>query len=135
MDRQTRHLQVLLRIGAVIMLFALVAVIMPRACMVWTHGRLGLGAFPDQPIAEYLARSLSGMYAMLGAFCWIFGTDPPRYRVCIRFTGVFSMVGGLALGFLDWRIGMPHLWMLGETVIPTLYGVALLMLARGLAQE
>jgi hypothetical protein len=121
----------LLRVGAVVMLMALVAVVMPLHCMAWTHEWLGLGKFPDQPIAEYLARSLSGMYALLGAFCWIFAGDVCRYATCIRFTGIVMIAGGLALGFMDWRIGMPASWMMGELLVPPVYGVLLLMSLRG----
>ena len=93
----TPHLLVfLLRAGAIVMLLALVAVVMPRHCMAWTHARLGLGIFPEQPIAEYLARSLSGMYAILGAFCWIFAGDVRRYLGCIRFIAMVMIAGDAA---------------------------------------
>lgn len=131
MAKTERMLVVALRVGAVTMLAALVAVVMPRSCMAWTHEWMGLGAFPEQPIAEYLARSLSGMYAMLGAFCWIFACDVRRYRACIRFMGVVFIVGGLALCFLDWRIGMPVSWTVGEGFFPPVYGALLLILLRG----
>jgi hypothetical protein len=127
-------LVLLLRVGAIVMLLALVAVVMPRHCMAWTHEWLGLGKFPDQPIAEYLARSLSGMYAILGAFCWIFAGDSRRYLACIRFLGIIMIVGGLALGFMDWRIGMPASWMIGELLVPPTFGALLLVALRGAEQ-
>lgn len=121
----------LLRVGAVVMLLALGAVVMPRHCMAWTHEWIGLGKFPEQPIAEYLARSLSGMYAILGAFCWIFSGDVRRYVACIRFMAIVMIAGGLALGFMDGRIGMPASWMIGELLVPPVYGVLLLVSMRG----
>jgi hypothetical protein len=133
--RTSRLLTLLLRVGAGVMLVALVAVVMPRSCMVSTHQWLGLGAFPDQVIAEYLARSLSGMYAILGGFCWLFSTDVRRYRACIRFLGWIAVAGGLSLCFMDFRIGMPVSWCVGDGLFPTVFGVLLLLLSRGVPSQ
>jgi len=54
----------LLGIGS---LFALVPVFMPVSWMAGTHRWLGLGEMPTGPIVEYLARSLSAFYALVGA--------------------------------------------------------------------
>ena len=121
----------LLRAGAIVMLLALAAVVMPHHCVARTHEWLGLGAFPEQPIAEYLARSLSGMYAILGAFCWIFAGDVRRHLGCIRFLGAIMIAGGLALAFMDWQLKMPAFWTIGELLVPPVYGVLLLLSLRG----
>ena len=43
-----------------------VALFMPRHWMVLGCEFLGMEAFPSQPVAEYLARETSGMYAFYG---------------------------------------------------------------------
>ena len=66
MNPWARRLGLFLRVGGVICMTALVAVFMPRAWIDWCHQRLGLGPFPVAPVAEYLARSASLLYAALG---------------------------------------------------------------------
>ena len=45
------------------------------------HEAMGLGPFPDAPIVEYLARSVSAYYAMLGGLLHDLGEMyiDPRY--------------------------------------------------------
>ena len=57
----------LLGIGS---LFALVPVVMPLSWMAATHRWPGLGGMPTGPIVEYLARSLSAFYALIGVYAW-----------------------------------------------------------------
>ena len=64
----------LLRILGVLALFAVVAVFMPMSWMVATHRWLGLGEMPTGPVVEYLARSLSAFYAIMGALCLVLAT-------------------------------------------------------------
>ena len=61
-----RTLTWLLWILGVMMLTALFAVVMPTDWMAATHAWLGLGTFPEAPITEYMARSLSMMYGLHG---------------------------------------------------------------------
>src|SRR5260370_29533176 len=65
----------LLGIGS---LFALVPVVMPWSWMAATHRWLGLGEMPTGPIVEYLARSLSAFYALVGALCLVMASDLDR---------------------------------------------------------
>jgi len=44
------------------------------------HHYVGLGEMPKSPIVNYLARSLSAFYAMLGAFTLFISFDINRYR-------------------------------------------------------
>jgi len=69
-------------------LFALVPVVMPWSWMAATHRWLGLGEIPTGPIVEYLARSLSAFYALVGALCLVMASDLDRYRPLVRFFGV-----------------------------------------------
>src|SRR5215831_3963147 len=75
-------------------LFALFAVVMPVSWMVATHRWLGLGEMPTGPVVEYLARSVSAFYALLGAFCLVMASDLDRYRPQVRFFGVaLALIG------------------------------------------
>jgi hypothetical protein len=55
--------------------------------MAATHRWLGLGEMPTGPVVEYLARSLSAFYAVMGALCLVVAADLERYRPLVRFLG------------------------------------------------
>ena len=88
MTKSDKALVILLRIVGVPALFALVAVVMPLSWMAATHRWLRLGEMPTGPVVEYLARSLSAFYAVMGALCLVLATDLERYRPLVRFLGV-----------------------------------------------
>jgi hypothetical protein len=85
-------LRYLLGIGS---LFALVPVFMPMSWMAATHRWLGLGEMPAGPIVEYLARSPSAFYALVGALCLVMASDLDRYRSLVRFFGVCLALLGI----------------------------------------
>ena len=58
---------------------------MPTTWIVATHKWLGLGDFPDAPITQYLARSISALYAIFGGLVIVVSTDVRRYVPVIRF--------------------------------------------------
>src|SRR5262249_39408365 len=107
MTKSDRVLVLLLRIVGVGSLFALVAVFMPFSWMAATHRRLGLGEMPTGPVVEYLARSLSAFYALVGALCLVLTTDLERYRPLVRFLGVAFALLSVALLGVDLAAGMP----------------------------
>src|ERR671927_409654 len=84
----------LLGIGS---LFALIPVLMPVSWMAATHRWLGLGEMPTGPIVEYLARSLSAFYALVGALCLVVASDLDRYRPLVRFLGLAFALMSVAL--------------------------------------
>ncbi|SRR5579875_3093903 len=59
-------LVLLLRIIGAVCLLALFPLWMPRAWIGAGHRSLGLGTFPNSPIAEYLARSVSALSGFYG---------------------------------------------------------------------
>jgi hypothetical protein len=120
----------LLRFVGVGALFALVAVFMPLSWMAATHRWLGLGEMPTGPLVEYLARSLSSFYAVMGALCLVVATDVERYRPLVRFLGVvFALMSVVFLG-VDLSAGMPWWWTASEGPGGVVFGVLLLVLAR-----
>ena len=92
----------LLGIGS---LFALVPVVMPWSWMAATHRWLGLGEMPIGPIVEYLARSLSAFYALVGALCLVMASDLDRYRPLVRFFGVCLALLGIVFTGVDLAAG------------------------------
>ena len=107
MTKSDKVLVLLLRIVGVGALFALVAVFMPVSWMAATHRWLGLGEMPTGPVVEYLARSLSAFYAVMGALCLVLAADLERYRPLVRFLGVaFALMSVVLLGV---DLGVPEL--------------------------
>jgi hypothetical protein len=111
-------------------LFALVAVVMPVSWMVATHRWLGLGEMPTAPVVEYLARSVSAFYALLGALCLVMASDLERYRPLVRFFGVALALLGIVFTGVDVIAGMPWWWtaLEGPGAVPV--GALVFYLAR-----
>jgi hypothetical protein len=110
MTKTDRILVLLVRILGIGSLFALVPVVMPFSWMMAIHRFLGLGEMPDGPVVEYLARSLSAFYALVGALSLVVASDLDRYRPLIRFLSMaFALIGLILLG-IDLAAGMPWWW-------------------------
>jgi len=114
LSRCERGLAIILRVSGTITLAAVVAVLMPRGWMAATHLWLRLGTFPEGPIVEYLARSLSAFYAIHGALFWFLASDIRRYAPVIAFLGWTGLLGGVGLFVLDWHLDLPLPWLLCE---------------------
>src|SRR5215510_4233271 len=125
MTQSDKALVILLRLVGVSALFAVVAVFMPVSWMAATHRWLGLGEMPTGPVVEYLARSLSAIYAVFGALCLVVAADLERYRPLVRFLGVAFALLGLVLLGVDVAAGLPWWWIAFEG--PALIGVGALM--------
>ena len=107
MTKADKVLVFLLRLVGVGSLFALVAVFMPSSWMAATHRWLGLGEMPTGPVVEYLARSVSALYAVYGALCLVVAADLGRYRPLVRFLGVAFALMSVAFLGVDLAAGMP----------------------------
>ena len=130
MNAPERHLIWFLRFTAVILLAALPAVVMPSAWMRTISVWLGLGGLPELPLVEYLARSLSGLYAMAGVFCWFVSGDVPRYLPLLRFVIPVAVVFGAMLIVLDVVIEMPTGWIVCEAASIVLWTAVYWWLVR-----
>ena len=130
MTKSDRALVLLLRIVGVGALFALVAVFMPVSWMAATHRWLGLGEMPTGPVVEYLARSLSAFYAIMGALCLVLTTDLERYRPLVRFLALAVVLMSLVVLGVDLAAGMPWWWSASEGPGGIVFGALLVYLAR-----
>lgn len=114
---------------------AVLAVFLPWEAMDAIHAEMGLGRMPKAPIVEYLARSLSLIYASLAPLCGFLARDVGRYREVIAFQAVVKLVAGTGLLALDLAIGMPLYWTVCEGPLVILLSIAVLLLVRGLPPE
>ncbi len=94
------------------------------------HRLLGLGPLPGGPVFEYLARSISFLYAFLGGFAWVLSTDVRRYATPIRFYGTVFIIFGVVMLFTDLRVGMPAFWTYQEGPVVMCVGAITLALQR-----
>ncbi|HUQ68532.1 MAG TPA: hypothetical protein VM165_03355 [Planctomycetaceae bacterium] len=99
-----------LRAIGVIDLLAVAAVFLPNETLAAIHAHLDLGTWPAAPIAVYLARSASWMYALCGVLLIYLSSDVARYRPLIRFLSACGVATGLVLIGIDWSAGMPWWW-------------------------
>lgn len=128
MNRNEPILAWLLRFVGVIMLTALGAVVMPVQWMNAVHQWVGLGELPDVPIVGYLTRSVSALYALHGALLVFVASDVPRYLPLVRFLAVAGILFGILMSGIDFLVGMPLSWTVGEGPFVTVLSVAILRL-------
>jgi len=129
MTNAERLLTAFLRVGGTVCALATVAVFMPREWMALCHERLGLGPFPDGPIIDYLARSTSMLYAILGIVLWLLSRDVRRFGGSVAAVGMGLMIGGVVLLTIDLRAGLPTWWIVVEGPFVVCIGVVMRTLA------
>jgi len=117
----------LLRSCGAIDLLAAVAVVMPRAWMQLGCEWTGLEPFPEQPLAGYLARSASALYALHGVLVLAMSCDVLHYWKLLRLLAFVAVGHGLLMVGIDLAEEMPLWWTLVEG--PTFSVTGLLVLA------
>jgi hypothetical protein len=118
----------LLRLDALSHLMAAMIVFLPDATIVWVHTRLGLGVFPDAPIAWYLARGLSAYYAMHGALMLFISLDVVRYLDLVRIAMRLFAVYGILMLIVDLQAPMPTFWTIAEPAFILVFSAIVLAL-------
>ena len=104
---------------------AVVALFMPRSWMAWGHAQLGMGAFPEQGVAEYLARETSGLYAFYGILLLFLAQDVRRYAPLIAYQAL--AIAGVSIVATIYG-GMPAYWLAADTAGACAAAVATLAL-------
>jgi hypothetical protein len=127
---EERALKFVLRLASVLTLSAALFVFIPRPWMERSHEWLGLGPMAGGPLPEYLARSISAMYALIGGAVWLLSTDLRRHPKLIRYYGWAHVTFGVVLAVIDTWVGMPMYWRIQEPLAVTAFGVAILVLER-----
>jgi hypothetical protein len=114
MNRTQWMLVWLLRLTGVACVGGLVGVVMPAGTMAAAHEWLGLGAYPDAPITDYLARSTSAFYAMFGGLLLVLACDVRKYASVIRYVAWVGAVFSVAITVIDYLLALPWWWTWGE---------------------
>jgi len=109
-----RVLAILLRVAGCVEALALFPTVMPRSWMAAVHQFIGLGAFPQAPIVEYLARTTSALYAAHGGLMLVLSLDVRRYLPVVFYVAATSLALGVLAIVVDASLGMPWWWTLGE---------------------
>ena len=125
-----RCLKLVLRVIGSNSLFALIFVAAPFSWMQTIHAWLGMGELSDQPVVDYLARSTSFFYALLGGLLWVVSFGLRRYRPVLIYIGFAVTTFGTALLVIDWTAGLPPMWTLWEGPFVIALGLTLLLTTR-----
>ena len=128
MIRAERTLVWLLRVFGGMGLLAVVAVCMPWSWMAAIHEWLRLGEFPDAPIVDYLARSLSAFYAIMGGLVLLVSRDVKRHATIISYVAIACIAFGGALVAIDVRLALPTWWVVIEGPFTAGLGAVILVL-------
>ena len=131
-ERTARWLACVMWFECVALAAALVAVCLPAAAMEAIHAEMGLGRMPKAPIVDYLARSLSLVYASMAPLCGFLARDVRRYHDVIAFQAVVKLAAGGGLLVLDLVIGMPWFWTVCEGPLIMALSIAVLLMVRDL---
>ena len=129
MTRTERLLRWVLWLTGAVLLLALVGVFMPYTLMQSSHARAGMGPLPELPVIDYLARSVSAFYALVGGLCFVLATDVRRYRPVLIFLGVITSVYSVGIIVVDHLAGLPPWWTWGEGPATLPLGVVVAALA------
>ena len=109
---------------------AFLAVVMPTSAMAAIADWLGVGPLPRSPLTEYLTRSLSTMYGVLGVLHLSLARDVVRYLDLIVVIGWLTVVAGAIVTVVDFAAGMPLLWSWSEGPPTVLVGLAYIWLGQ-----
>ena len=118
----------LLIANGVLTLLALPAVFMPTAWMDAFHQRLMLAPLPDAPIVQYLARSLSALYALFGSLTLLLAWNLRRFAPLVTWWGIAAISFGLILAWVDRQAPMPAHWTWSEVLYTLITGFLVLLL-------
>lgn len=127
-------LRTILRLIGSSSLFAVIFVLAPSSWISSIHTQIGMGEFPDVPVAWYLARSTSALYALLGGLFWVVSFDLVRHRRVLQYLGAAIIPFGLTLLVVDWQEALPVFWKVWEGPFMIVFGVALFALSRRIPQ-
>ena len=126
---ETLLARVLQACGAILCL-SFFAALMPTSWMESIHGELGVGAFPESFLVEYLTRSVSALYAVHGVLYFVLARDVRRYAPVIVYVAWSTMAFGVAMLGIDVKAGAPLYWTLLEGPGIIVFGIIYLVLVR-----
>lgn len=127
--RPEHALKWVLRLNGLVTLAALAAVFMPLDWMDDVHQRLGMGPMPRGPVVEYLARTVSALYAIHGGLCVVLSRNIRRYAPVITYIAWAALLFAALVFWIDATAGLPKAWLWSEAIsVAVMSGVMLLLL-------
>lgn len=129
-----RWLRIVLRVTAAAMMVAVVAVVMPRSWLSAAHRGLGLGELPPGVLVEYLARTLSALYAAVGGLLWLVSYNVRKHVGVIRYVAAAMLVLAITIVTALWpHSDEPFYWLIViDASTGVAFGIVTLVLARKL---
>ncbi len=118
-----RWLAGLLRLAGAVCLLALVPWLMPRDWIAFTHEFIGLGSFPQEPIAEYLARFSSALCVFYGGLLLVLSFDVCSFSGIITYQAIAIMFFSTVGIILGQAAGIPLVWVTADAVLCWCYCV------------
>lgn len=133
----TRHRWLIsaLRLIGLLDMFAVIAVFAPRSWIEASHQLVGMGTFPHEPIAGYLARCTSIWYSTYGLLLWFVSFDVQKYARLISCVAGVMFVQGLIVMGIDYAERMPVWWTALEGPCCSGLGAILLLLQRATEKQ
>jgi hypothetical protein len=125
-----RPLRFLLRALGIICILAFVPLVMPVSWIDAAHRRMGLGPFPSEPIAEYLARSVSSLCMFYGGLLLILARDVKRFAPVIKYQAIASMLLSAFGIFAGARAGLPVAWVIADAIGCWIFLLPIYLLSR-----
>lgn len=111
-----KYLKLLLQGFGVLCCLAIVAFVMPASWFHWCHQQLDMGDFPEQPVAEYLARATSGLVTFMGILALVIATDVRGYSAVIRLLAISLVVLEIINLVFGFSAGMPAWWIWSDAL-------------------
>ena len=127
-------LKLLLRVLGGICVLAVIPLFAPRSWLDAGHRFLGMGAFPEAPIAEYLARSVCALSAFYGGLLLLLARDVRRFVGIIQYQAVAIMALSAIGIYAGTRAGVPAYLVVGDAVGCWVFLLPILLLARRLSR-
>jgi hypothetical protein len=134
-DRCRLILVLILRVGGGLACLAVFAIFLPTTLMAAIHRWSGLGEFPDAAITQYLARSISALYALCGGLTILASLNVHRFGPVITYLAIASMLFGVVMTGVDIMAGMPTSWTVGEGPPIFALGLVILLLNRRVQRD
>lgn len=137
MSRNTREvtLKIILRLSGIMLITAFGAVFLPYETMARIHQYMGLGDFPNLPILDYLARSVSLFYAMHGVIVIYISFNLIKYLQFLKLLCYLGFVFGIALLIIDIKAPVPAYWAYTEGPFIISLNLAIYVLAKMLEKN
>ncbi len=130
MSRAEWWLVFVLRTSASVLLLATVAVFLPFRTMAEINDALTLAPVDDTPLFNYLTRSVSALYVLMGVLILYLSFDVRRHAPVVKFVGWANLLLGMFLLALDLSIGLPWFWVVSEGPPVMALGLVILWLYR-----